>query len=94
MEGYTSSITYPYASRLPDGNPTRYIRNSVKAVVDAYNGKIRLYVSEPKDPIIIGWTRIFPDLFKPISLMPKSIKDHLRKIFQINPKIKDLRKRF
>mgnify|MGYP000476419824 CR=1 FL=1 len=51
VEGYTSSVTYPYASRPPDGIPIRYIRNSVKAVVDSYNGSIKLYISEPSDPI-------------------------------------------
>ena len=40
VEGYTTSLTYPYATRLSDDNPIRYIRNSVKAVVDAYNGSI------------------------------------------------------
>ena len=42
VECYTTSRTYPYASNLPDGNPIRYIRNSVKAIVDAYNGNVKL----------------------------------------------------
>jgi len=78
VEGYTSSVTYPYSSELPDGSSVRYIRNSVKAVVDAYNGSIQLYIVEPKDPLIKAWNKLFPILFNPISDMPIEIKDHLR----------------
>jgi uncharacterized membrane protein (UPF0182 family) len=60
VDGYTSSNTYPYASTLPDGQQMRYIRNSVKAVVDAYNGTVHLYVSESEDPMIRGWQAVFP----------------------------------
>ena len=77
VEGYTSSYNYPYSAGLP-GENTNYIRNSVKAIVDAYNGKVYLYVIEPKDPIIKAWQRLFPNLFKPLAKMPQSIKEHLK----------------
>ncbi|WP_320676874.1 UPF0182 family protein [Prochlorococcus sp. MIT 1300] len=78
VEGFTTSRTYPYSSSLPDGNPLRYIRNSVKAVVDAYSGKVYLYITEPDDPLIKGWNKIFPELFLPVSKMPKNIRKHLK----------------
>ena len=78
VEAYTSSRTYPYAANLPDGRPLRYLRNSVKAIVDAYSGRVHLYVSEPRDPIILGWQRLFPDLFKPLEEMPSSLREHLK----------------
>ena len=77
VDGYTESATYPYASALPDGSSLRYIRNSVKAVVDAYNGSVHLYVSEANDPIIRGWQRVFPELFQPLADMPQQLRDHL-----------------
>ena len=46
VDGYTTSRTYPYAATLPDGQPQRYLRNSVKAIVDAYNGTVHFYVNE------------------------------------------------
>ncbi len=78
VECYTSSRTYPYSSNLPDGNPLRYIRNSVKAIVDAYNGSVILYISEKDDPIINAWKNIFPSLFAPLSSMPIGIRNHLK----------------
>ena len=77
VDGYTSSNTYAYSSTLPDGQKMRYVRNSVKAIVDAYNGSVHLYVSEPDDPIIRGWQNIFPKLFQPLESMPTSLRQHL-----------------
>ena len=77
VDGYTSSSTYPYAADLPDGTSMRYVRNSVKAVVDAYNGNVHLYVSEPDDPMIGGWMKLFPELFQPLDAMPTQLRDHL-----------------
>ena len=77
VDGYTSSNTYPYASTLPDGQEMRYVRNSVKAIVDAYNGTVQLYVSEPDDPMIRGWQKVFPELFQSLESMPKSLRQHL-----------------
>jgi uncharacterized membrane protein (UPF0182 family) len=77
VDAYTSSNTYPYASTLPDGQKMRYVRNSVKVIVDAYNGSVHLYVSEPDDPIIRGWQKVFPKLFQPLESMPTSLRKHL-----------------
>ena len=77
VDGFTTSRTVPYASTLPDGRPIRYLRNSVKAIVDAYNGSVHLYVSEPDDPIIQGWSQVFPDLLRPLDDMPNSLRSHL-----------------
>ncbi len=77
VDGFTSSNTYPYASTLPDGKEMRYLRNSVKAIVDAYNGTVHLYVSEPDDPMIRGWQKVFPELFQPLESMPTSLRQHL-----------------
>ena len=78
VEGYTTSKTYPYATRLRSYDNIRYIRNSVKAVVDAYNGTVVFYITEKNDPIIKGWSRVFPNLFNPINEMPNAVKEHLK----------------
>ena len=75
IDGYTLTDAYPYASRMGPGN---YIRNSVKVVVDAYNGSMTLYCADPADPIVRTYASIFPDLFKPLSGMPADILAHLR----------------
>ncbi len=77
VDAYTESKTYPYSADLPDGSSLRYARNSVKAVVDAYNGSVHLYVSEPEDPIILGWQALFPELFQPLDAMPAELQAHL-----------------
>ena len=77
VDGYTTSRTYPYAATLPDGQPQRYLRNSVKAIVDAYNGTVHFYVSEREDSIIRGWSRLFPTLFESLDAMPLNLRDHL-----------------
>ena len=78
VEGYTDSITYPYSSPVSPSDPDRYLRNAVKAVVDAYNGMVHLYVSDPNDPLIQGWARTFPALFEPREAMPEPLQNHLR----------------
>jgi uncharacterized protein len=55
-----------------------YVRNSVKAVVDAYDGSVSLYVFEPHDPVLRVWQRIFPRMFRPASEMPASLRAHVR----------------
>ncbi|KZR88045.1 hypothetical protein MITS9509_01629 [Synechococcus sp. MIT S9509] len=77
VDGFTSSRTVPYAATLPDGRPLRYLRNSVKAVVDAYNGTVHLYINEPNDPIIQAWGNVFPSLFESLQEMPANLKRHL-----------------
>ncbi len=78
IEGYTSSNTYPYSASLNKYNEIRYIRNSVKIVLDAYNGNLSFYISEPDDPIIQAWKNIFPELFQGIKEIPIPIKEHLK----------------
>ncbi len=62
----------------PDLNGANYVRNSVKAVVDSYDGSVDLYVFEPEDPLIQAWARVFPELFKPASEMPSGLREHVR----------------
>lgn len=75
-DGYTTSRMYPYSQPTPGlGN---YIRNSIKAVVDVYSGKVSLYIIDHKDPLIQTYSKIFPYLFKPIKDMPKDLQAHIR----------------
>lgn len=79
MDAYTTTSSYPYAEQTvtQDGS-INYIRNSVKAVVDAYNGSVTLYLSDTKDPIIKTYSKIFPNSFKSLDTMPKELTSHLR----------------
>ena len=76
LDAYTTSDAYPYAERVRDG--TTYMRNSVKLVIDAYDGSLRAYVSAPADPLIRTWARIFPGIFAPLDSMPADLRAHLR----------------
>ncbi len=76
LDGFTVSRSYPYADAHPSG--IRYLRNPVKAVVDAYNGRVWLYVNDPEDPILRTWRRAFPELFLPLSAMPKALLAHIQ----------------
>ena len=76
VDCYTISDHYPYSQRNVDG--INYIRNSVKVVIDAYTGETDFYVSDPEDPIIKTWQRIFPAMFKPMSAMPAGLRAHIR----------------
>ncbi len=78
-DAYTVSDAYPYSQPLPlNGGQVNYIRNSVKAVVDAYDGSVTLYLADAEDPIIRTYAKIFPKTFRPLSEMPKSLSSHLR----------------
>ncbi|PYV19494.1 MAG: UPF0182 family protein [Acidobacteria bacterium] len=76
LDGYTTSEMYPYSE--PFGEMGNYIRNSVKATVSAYDGHVRYYVSDPEDPLIQAWSRIFPGIFLPFDSMPKDLRAHVR----------------
>ncbi|HYP04503.1 MAG TPA: UPF0182 family protein, partial [Cyanobium sp.] len=78
VDGFTTSRSYPYSAAVPGRPDIRYLRNSVKAVVDAYNGNVKLYVSSPGDPLLRGWWRLFPELFEPIEAMPPALRAHIR----------------
>ncbi|HJW58333.1 MAG TPA: UPF0182 family protein, partial [Actinomycetota bacterium] len=91
-DGYTTSANYPYAQRIDLADAARrnelgsrgvegignYIRNSVKAVVDAYTGEVTLYAFDEQDPILKAWRKAFPDLFVAKSEIPPSLNEHLR----------------
>lgn len=79
LDAYTSTNRYPYSQPLPlNGGDVNYIRNSVKVVVDAYDGKVTFYQADPDDPIIKAYTKIFPKTFKKPADMPKELISHLR----------------
>lgn len=76
IDGYTYSKWFPYSEPFSSG--INYIRNSVKAVVDAYTGETNFYIFDAKDPIIRSYSRMFKGVFKDSSEMPKEIKAHIR----------------
>jgi len=77
QDAYTTSDWFPYAQPHASGG-LNYIRNSIKVVIDAYNGSVDLYVSDPGDPLIRTWQRIFPGLFKSLAAMPPDLQQHIR----------------
>jgi uncharacterized membrane protein (UPF0182 family) len=76
LDGYTGSDRYPYAQALRDG--TTYMRNSVKLVIDAYDGTLTAYVSAPSDPLIRTSGRIFPGILVSMDSMPADLRAHIR----------------
>ena len=88
LDAYTTTDRYPYSQGADTGGlgataelagaGANYIRNSVKAVVDSYDGGVTLYVMPVKDPIVEAWQSAFPDLFTDFSEMPEDLRDHLR----------------
>ena len=86
-DAYTTTSRYPYGQRIGDvqrspqsglADNDNYVRNSVKAVVDAYTGEVTFYVVDEQDPILRAWRGAFPDLFTPLSEMPEELQQHLR----------------
>jgi hypothetical protein len=77
QDAYTTSSYFPYAQPA-QGVDLNYIRNSVKIVVDAYNGTVDYYLIDPRDPIAATYQRIFPGLFKPFAAMPADLQEHIR----------------
>ena len=79
LDAFTSSDSYPYSTHYSvGGQPLNYMRNSVKAVVDAYDGTTTFYVFDNQDPILAAYRGIFPDLFKDASAMPAGLRKHVR----------------
>ncbi len=79
IDAFTYSDRYPYSTAYSVGNtPVNYIRNSVKAVVDAYTGSVKFYVFEPDDPVIKSYQSIFPSLFVAAGEMPEDLRGHIR----------------
>jgi len=75
-DAYTISGLYPYSEPVQEG--FNYIRNSVKVVIDAYNGDVTFYLFDPSDPIAGTLSKIFKSLFKPFDDMPDALKAHVR----------------
>ena len=79
MDAYTTSDSYPYSTHYGLGdNSVNYMRNSVKAVIDAYNGTVTFYVFDSEDPVLAAYRRIFPSLFKDAAAMPEDLRRHVR----------------
>ncbi|HUH12728.1 MAG TPA: UPF0182 family protein [Longimicrobiales bacterium] len=76
QDAYTVTDRYPYSTGW--GGRFNYIRNSVKAVVDAYDGSVHFYVFEPDDPLVQAYQRIFPEMFSPEEEMPEYLRAHVR----------------
>jgi uncharacterized protein len=76
-DAYTTSGWFPYAQPQREAD-TNYIRNSVKVVIDAYNGTVAFYVADPTDPVVATYRHIFPALFKPFAAMPPGLQQHIR----------------
>ena len=76
IDGYTTSDKFPYSE--PVQGMGNYIRNSVKAVVDAYHGTLAFYLSDPADPVVATYAKAFPGLFQPLSAMPADLRPHIR----------------
>ena len=81
QDAYTTTRSFPYSEPIRDQRGfqgTRYIRNSVKIVVDAYSGDVSLYVTDVEDPVIEAYKNAFPDLFQPLDAMPQELRKHVR----------------
>jgi uncharacterized membrane protein (UPF0182 family) len=76
LDAYTRSGAYPYSQRTANG--TNYMRNSVKVVIDAYDGNVDAYIADPNEAVIKTYARIFTGIFKPLSAMPADIRSHVR----------------
>lgn len=78
---YTTARSFPYSEPIRGFgryNGIKYIRNSVKAVIDAYEGDVNFYISDPDDPLIKTYQNIFPELFQPLEAMPEGLQSHVR----------------
>ena len=92
VDGYTTSEQHPYSRSIEvqDMGRVNYMRNAVKATIDAYDGETHLYVFAPEDPIIAAYQALFPDLFRPANAMPADLRRHARypeTLFQVQAEI-------
>jgi hypothetical protein len=89
-DGYTTSDAYPFSREIPAYDGINYIRNSVKATVDAYDGDTHIYVFDPTDPIVGAYRALFPTLFEDWSKMPAALQAHARypeEMFEVQAEI-------
>jgi uncharacterized membrane protein (UPF0182 family) len=91
IDAFTTSDGYPYATHSNlDDNSINYMRNSVKAVIDAYNGTTTFYVFDTEDPVLATYRRIFPSLFQDAALMRADLRKHVRypeKLFKLQAEV-------
>src|SRR5882724_5518810 len=79
IDAFTESSNYPYSTHhRVDNNEVNYIRNSVKVLIDAYNGTVHFYVFDTRDPLITAYRAIFPSMFQDASQMPPDLRAHVR----------------
>ncbi len=79
VDGYTTTSRFPYSRPVRfHGHTTNYVRNSVKATINAFDGTVTMYIAEPQDPLIRTYQQAFPDLFRPLSEMPDDLYAHIR----------------
>ncbi len=79
VDGYTTSANFPFAERFDLGRArVNYARPSVRATVDAFSGRVHIYLTDPQDPLARAWADAFPSLFQPAHAMPQGIRDRLR----------------
>jgi hypothetical protein len=87
IDGYTTSSRYPYSENADNDqldpasglrHTFNYVRNSVKATVDAYDGTVKFYINDPTDPIVEAWSKAFPSLFTPQDQIPPELAAHFR----------------
>ncbi len=76
QDAYTETSRYPYSFQAPDNSS--YMRNSVKVIVDAYDGTISAYISAPNDPLVQTWAKVFPGVFQPLDSLRADLRAHLR----------------
>ncbi len=90
QDAYTVTDRYPYSAPYDNIN---YIRNSVKVVIDAYNGSVNYYIADPEDPLVQTYSKIFPELFSPMEEMPESLMANIRypeDIFEVQSRLLQL----
>lgn len=82
IDAYTSTDKYPYAASVSNSESPfygqNYIRNSVKATVDAYTGETKFYICDEQDPLIQSYAKVFPGLFQSLDQMPENLRQHLK----------------
>jgi uncharacterized protein len=76
LDAYTATSRYPYAQPVDDG--TNYVRNSVKVVIDAFDGTVTAYLADAADPLAHTLAQVFPGIFQPLDRMPADLRAHLR----------------
>lgn len=82
IDAYTSTNKYPYAAKVTNSESMfygqNYIRNSVKATVDAYTGETNFYIVDDTDPLVKSYAKVFPGLFQSLDAMPENLHSHLK----------------